>query len=118
MRAHMGRSTLPDPVQAGVDQNRRPSTARRISSVLFVKLGSLLVKLPTRASHAELRFLAPLFVMRSSVVSWFRLGQRLFLSAADGDWPRLYCVRSRILWVNYSLRSGFAAVHRSWAAVM
>jgi hypothetical protein len=84
----------------------RAQPARSLQCVLPI-LASLLVKLPTRASHAELRFLAPLFVMRSSLLSGFRLGAiALFLSAADGHWPHLYCVGSGILWVNHSLTSG------------
>ncbi len=39
---------------AGVDQDHRTSSAGKISSVRFAKLGSLLVKLPTKASHVIL----------------------------------------------------------------
>jgi hypothetical protein len=47
----------------------------------------------------------------------FALGIALFLSAADGHWPRLYCVGSGMP-IGSSLTSGFGAVHQSWAAVL
>ena len=80
--------------RAGVDQDHRPSSARKISSVRFAKLGSLLMKLPTRASHAAIRFLLRFSSCALRCFPGFALGIALFLSAADGHWPHLYCVGS------------------------
>jgi hypothetical protein len=94
----------------------RAQTARSLQCVCQV--GFVTHEAANEGFPRRTPFLAPLFVMGSSLLSGFRLGHRLIPKRGRWSMASLYRVGSGILWVNHSLTSGFAAVHRSWAAVV